>query len=102
MKKNKDLLTYYREVLDKISTADARTFRKELRKAFRALLPEERKALKEWYRSLRLPAARGACGGVGPLRTRRVQVTSKCVGVRSAQFMIALRRPRLRPQRCTR
>jgi hypothetical protein len=51
MKKNKDLLTYYREVLDKISTADARTFRKELRKAFRALLPEERKALKEWYRS---------------------------------------------------
>ena len=35
MKRNKDLLTYYREVLDKISTADARTFRKELRKAFR-------------------------------------------------------------------
>ena len=51
MKKNKDLLTYYREVLDKISTADARTFRKELRKAFRALIPEERRALKEWYRS---------------------------------------------------
>lgn len=51
MKRNKDLLTYYREVLDKISMADARTFRKELRKAFRALLPEERSALKEWYRS---------------------------------------------------
>ena len=47
----RDLLAYYQEVLDKISSADARTFRKELRKAFRALLPEERKALKEWYRS---------------------------------------------------
>jgi hypothetical protein len=29
-----NLLNYYQEVLEKISTADAATFRKELRKAF--------------------------------------------------------------------
>lgn len=46
-----DLLTYHKEVLEKISRADVRTFRKELRKAFKRLMPDERAALKEWYRS---------------------------------------------------
>lgn len=44
-------VTYYQEVLDKISHADARTFRKELRKAFKRLLPEQREELKQWFRS---------------------------------------------------
>lgn len=44
-------VTYYQEVLDKISHADARTFRKELRKAFKQLLPEQRDELKRWFRS---------------------------------------------------
>ena len=44
-------VSYYQEVLDKISHADARTFRKELRKAFRRLLPEQRQELKQWFRS---------------------------------------------------
>jgi len=47
----RDLLSYYQEVLDKISLADARTFRKEMRKAFKRLLPEEREQLKTWFRS---------------------------------------------------
>ncbi|MCC6542330.1 MAG: hypothetical protein IT225_08935 [Flavobacteriales bacterium] len=47
----RDLLSYYQEVLDKISTADARIFRKEMRKAFKRLLPEERTELKRWFRS---------------------------------------------------
>jgi hypothetical protein len=58
-----DLLTYYQQVLDKISTADARVFRKELRKAFKRLLPEERAQLKNWYRSscaCRVDAVRNA------------------------------------------
>lgn len=47
----RDLLSYYQEVLDKISMADARIFRKEMRKAFNRLLPEEREQLKAWFRS---------------------------------------------------
>ncbi|HRH71269.1 MAG: hypothetical protein JNL43_07280 [Flavobacteriales bacterium] len=47
----RDLLAYYQEVLDKISQADARTFRKEMRKAFKRLVPEEREQLKTWFRS---------------------------------------------------
>lgn len=47
----RDLLSYYQEVLDKISQADARVFRKEMRKAFKRLLPEEREQLKGWFRS---------------------------------------------------
>ncbi len=47
----RDLLSYYQEILDKISSADARTFRKEMRKAFKRLLPEERDQLKVWFRS---------------------------------------------------
>jgi hypothetical protein len=47
----KRTLDYYREVLDKISFADRATFRKELRKAFRRLLPEERQELKRWFRT---------------------------------------------------
>jgi len=47
----RDLLSYYQEVLDKISMADAPTFRKEMRKAFKRLLPEERAQLKAWFRS---------------------------------------------------
>ncbi|MBP8824547.1 MAG: hypothetical protein KBH07_12975 [Flavobacteriales bacterium] len=45
------LIDYYKEVLSKISFADRAVFRKELRKAFRRLLPEEREDLKQWYRS---------------------------------------------------
>jgi hypothetical protein len=44
-------VTYYQEVLDKISHADRATFRKELRKAFKRLLPEEREELKRWFRT---------------------------------------------------
>ena len=47
----RDLLSYSQEVLDKISQADAQTFRKEMRKAFKRLLPEERGQLKAWFRS---------------------------------------------------
>jgi hypothetical protein len=60
---NSRQLAYYRDVLDRISHADARLFRKELRKAFRRLLPEEREALKAWYRTqcvCRVPAVRPA------------------------------------------
>lgn len=51
MNKRTDLLAYHKEVLDKISRADGRTFRKELRKAFKRLMPGERAALKAWFRS---------------------------------------------------
>lgn len=44
-------VSYYQEVLDKISHADARIFRKELRKAFKRLLPEQREELKRWFRN---------------------------------------------------
>lgn len=44
-------VSYYQEVLDKISHADAKVFRKELRKAFKRLLPEEREELKAWFRN---------------------------------------------------
>lgn len=43
-------LEYYTEILDKISFADRAVFRKELRKAFRKLLPQEREELKQWFR----------------------------------------------------
>ncbi len=51
MRSQKALIDYYREILDKISLADAGVFRKELRKAFRQLLPEEREQLKHWFRT---------------------------------------------------
>ncbi|MBP7409118.1 MAG: hypothetical protein KA941_10205 [Flavobacteriales bacterium] len=44
-------VTYYQEILEKISHADRRTFRKELRKAFKRLLPTEREELKRWFRN---------------------------------------------------
>lgn len=44
-------VSYYQQVLDKISHADRATFRKELRKAFKRLLPEEREELKRWFRT---------------------------------------------------
>ena len=47
----RDLLSYHTEVLEKISTADARTFRKELRKAFHRLVPTDREKLKQWFRN---------------------------------------------------
>ncbi len=52
-------LSYYQDVLDRISHADRATFRKELRKAFRQLLPEQRDELKRWFRTACLcrPAA---------------------------------------------
>ncbi|MFN3876403.1 MAG: hypothetical protein ACK4L7_10885 [Flavobacteriales bacterium] len=45
-------VAYYQEVLGKISYADRATFRKELRKAFKRLLPEEREELKRWFRTV--------------------------------------------------
>ena len=45
------LIEYYKTVLDKISFADRAVFRKEMRKAFRKLAPEEREELKRWFRS---------------------------------------------------
>lgn len=51
MKTQKTALEYYKELLDKISFADQRVFRKELRKAFRNLVPEERAQLKHWFRT---------------------------------------------------
>lgn len=45
-------VAYHQEVLAKISFADRATFRKELRKAFRQLLPEERQQLKRWFRTV--------------------------------------------------
>ncbi|HRN35317.1 MAG TPA: hypothetical protein PLV70_11715 [Flavobacteriales bacterium] len=47
----KPLIDYYKEVLSKISFADQAVFRKEMRKAFRRLIPEEREALKHWFRT---------------------------------------------------
>lgn len=47
----KSLIDYYEEVLSKISYADQAVFRKELRKAFRHLVPAEREQLKQWFRS---------------------------------------------------
>jgi len=44
-------VSYYQEVLDKISHADRGVFRKELRKAFKRLLPEQREELKRWFRT---------------------------------------------------
>jgi hypothetical protein len=48
---SKTTLEYYKELLEKISFADRPTFRKELRKAFRRLVPEERAELKRWFRT---------------------------------------------------
>lgn len=47
----RSLIDYYKHILDRISFADRRTFRKELRKAFRQLGPEDRDELKHWFRS---------------------------------------------------
>jgi hypothetical protein len=51
MRTTKTPLDYYKEILDKISFADRGVFRKELRKAFKNLVPEERAELKAWFRS---------------------------------------------------
>ena len=48
---SKTTLEYYKELLEKISFADRSTFRKELRKAFKRLVPEERAELKRWFRT---------------------------------------------------
>ncbi len=44
-------LNYYKEVLGRISFADRAVFRKELRKAFKRLVPKEREELKQWFRT---------------------------------------------------
>jgi hypothetical protein len=44
------LLDYHKQILEKISFADRVVFRKELRKAFKRLLPAERDELKRWFR----------------------------------------------------
>jgi len=64
------LLNYYQEVLEKISTADAATFRKELRKAFKRTTAEERVQLKTWFRSVclcRIEAPSRAPSAGGPV-----------------------------------
>lgn len=43
-------MEYHQEILDRISFADRALFRKELRKAFRNLLPADREELKRWFR----------------------------------------------------
>jgi hypothetical protein len=45
------MLDYHKNVLDRVSF-DPVLFRKELRKAFRALVPEERELLKDWLKSM--------------------------------------------------
>ncbi len=45
------LIEYYQEILSKISYADRTVFRKELRKAFKRLVPADRMLLKQWFRS---------------------------------------------------
>lgn len=47
----KPLIEYYQEILGKISFADRAVFRKELRKAFKRLMPQEREVLKNWFRN---------------------------------------------------
>jgi hypothetical protein len=69
----RDLLSYYQEVLDKISLADARTFRKEMRKAFKRLVPEEREQLKAWFRSACV--CRVQEGRLTPVRVRAAKVS---------------------------
>lgn len=44
-------LNYYKEILGRISFADRAVFRKELRKAFKRLVPEQREELKQWFRT---------------------------------------------------
>lgn len=63
----KPLIEYYKEVLSKISYADQAIFRKEMRKAFRRLLPQEREELKQWFRSACV--CRTDVGGTNELRT---------------------------------
>lgn len=61
-KSTKRLVDYYQEILNTISFADRTTFRKELRKAYRRLLPEEREELKGWFRTAclcRVPSEAG-------------------------------------------
>ncbi len=67
----RDLLSYYQEVLDKISQADAPTFRKEMRKAFKRLMPHERTQLKHWFRSACVCRIQGADLAPIPLRNDR-------------------------------
>lgn len=51
MSNRKPVAEYYQELLHTLSYVDKRIFLKELRKAFRRLLPEERAQLKEWFRT---------------------------------------------------
>lgn len=46
----KNMLAYYQDVLDRISHADRRVFRKEMRKALRGLDALDRERLKAWFR----------------------------------------------------
>jgi len=66
-----DMTSYYQHVLDKISTADPRVFRKELRKAFKRLVPEERAQLKSWFRSACLCKVPHDQVTAAPVRTER-------------------------------
>lgn len=51
MPPRKSAAEFYQELLHTLSYVDKRIFRKELRKAFRRLMPEERAQLKTWFRS---------------------------------------------------
>lgn len=51
MSTRKPVAEYYQELLHTLSYVDKRIFLKELRKAFRRMMPEERAQLKGWFRS---------------------------------------------------
>jgi hypothetical protein len=57
------MIDYYQEVLSKISYADKAVFRKELRKAFKRLVPEDRETLKQWFRATCVCRVGQATGG---------------------------------------
>lgn len=51
MPPRKTAAEFYQELLHALSYVDKRIFRKELRKAFRRLMPDERAQLKTWFRT---------------------------------------------------
>lgn len=67
-----NLLDYHKQILEKISHADRVVFRKELRKAFKRLLPAERDELKRWFRETCVCRAEANDAVLQPLPVRRV------------------------------
>lgn len=67
-----NLLDYHKQILEKISHADRAVFRKELRKAFKRLLPAERDELKRWFRETCVCRPGGNEGTLQPQPVRRI------------------------------